>query len=394
MKRPRSGSGSGGSLSAASPPPRRPAWPRRRGRACPAGRACRRSALQLDGAALRQRPRRRSVPVAVDRLCVRPASSTAPASPAGRARPPLADGAGDHARVEQGAGQLRGRPRAPGEFGACWRIDLPRAGASANRIDLRTGGCSTGIPYRASTSSMMCRECRVRSSYMVAMMPRTARSLLAKARTSSMVSSSWPTPRWESASHWSGMSTRVGRGQPVDGQDAEGRGAVDEDRGRSGRAPARGPARARAPGRCGSGDGPRTRPGRWWPGSRSRPGDAGDRAGPPRPRCPGGRRRRGASGPGRRGRSPARRSGRPGGRDRPPGCGARTPPRPRPASGRSSSWPRRPSGWPRPARRSPAESTPGRAEGRTDGGQKPAMPTIGPVQRDPAHRPEERGRRS
>ena len=55
-------------------------------------------------------------------------------------------------------------------------------------------------------------------------MPRTVSSLLAKARTSSMVSSSCPTPRWDSASHCSGMSTDRGRGEPVDGQHAERRG--------------------------------------------------------------------------------------------------------------------------------------------------------------------------
>ena len=35
---------------------------------------------------------------------------------------------------------------APCEVGACWRIDLPRAGASAKRIDFRTGGWRTGRP--------------------------------------------------------------------------------------------------------------------------------------------------------------------------------------------------------------------------------------------------------
>ena len=55
----------------------------------------------------------------------------------------------------------------------------------------------------------------MRSSYMVAITPRTVSSLLAKARTSSMVSSSWPTPRWDSASHCSGISTERAAVRPL-----------------------------------------------------------------------------------------------------------------------------------------------------------------------------------
>ena len=83
-------------------------------RAClPAGRAWRRSAsgwpVHLDWSG-----RRGPVVVSDDRLLRRPASSRAPACPAGRARRPLADGAGDDARLEQRAGQLAvgQRPRA------------------------------------------------------------------------------------------------------------------------------------------------------------------------------------------------------------------------------------------------------------------------------------------
>ena len=79
--------------------------------------------------------------------------------PAGPARSPLADGAGHHGHVEERAGQLAIGER-PWRGWGVLEDGLPPAGASANRIDLRTGGCSTGIPYRASTSSMMCRACR------------------------------------------------------------------------------------------------------------------------------------------------------------------------------------------------------------------------------------------
>ena len=48
-------------------------------------------------------------------------------------------------------------------------------------------------------------------------------------RTSWTVSSSWPTPRWDSVSHCSGIRTPVGRGQGGDREHTERGRAVQQD---------------------------------------------------------------------------------------------------------------------------------------------------------------------
>src|SRR5665811_4955 len=93
------------------------------------------------------------------------------------------------------------------EWRACVRTDRPRSGASATLTDRGIGGGITSKPWVADTSSRMRFPRLVRESNIVATAPRTSRFSFVYARTSSIVSRSWPTARCESVSAWNGMST-------------------------------------------------------------------------------------------------------------------------------------------------------------------------------------------
>ena len=169
-----------------------------------------------------------------------------------------------------------------------------------------------------------------------------------KRRTSCTVSSSCPTPRWESVSHCKRDQHRLGGGQGRDRHHAERRRAVEQD-------PvvvARQVLERRAQHVLATGARQQVGLGPRQLDRRRQQVDAvlGLRGSPPTGAAPwsarGGSRARGP-----RGRCPARTSGRPAGRGRPA-----APTRPaRPGRHRSrpptSSWPRRPSGWRPPTRR-------------------------------------------
>ena len=76
--------------------------------------------------------------------------------------------------------------------------------------------------------SSTARAWLVRPSYSVGSTPHTSSLRLVNRRTSCTVSSSWPTPRCESVSHCSGISTPWRGGQRGDGQHAERRRAVEQ----------------------------------------------------------------------------------------------------------------------------------------------------------------------
>ena len=77
--------------------------------------------------------------------------------------------------------------------------------------------------------SSTARAWLVRPSYSVGSTPHTSRSRLVNRRTSWTVSSSWPTPRCDSVSHCSGISTPSRRGERRDGEHAERGRAVEQD---------------------------------------------------------------------------------------------------------------------------------------------------------------------
>ena len=76
--------------------------------------------------------------------------------------------------------------------------------------------------------SSTARAWLVRPSYSVGSTPQTSSPRLVNRRTSCTVSSSWPTPRCDSVSHCSGISTPSRRGQRRDREHAERRRAVQQ----------------------------------------------------------------------------------------------------------------------------------------------------------------------
>ncbi len=85
--------------------------------------------------------------------------------------------------------------------------ERPIAGASANRIVLGIGGVTTGSSYVSRIAASTFWACFVRPSYIVGSTPMISSDELMNWRTSWIVSSSWPTPRWDSVSACSGIST-------------------------------------------------------------------------------------------------------------------------------------------------------------------------------------------
>ena len=108
-------------------------------------------------------------------------------------------------------------------------IGSPATVVSGNRTVRVITVSKTVSPNASSTRANTSRPCSVRPSYIVARMPSSLSVGLSRSRTLSMVSMSRATPAQREELALERHDHAVRRGQRVDGQQAEGRLAVDED---------------------------------------------------------------------------------------------------------------------------------------------------------------------